>query len=589
MKHVTVTTLLLLFLSGTLFLCGTLSLVAQPDERIDPRHPEMMDLPELGRMVADFPDCNPCGFGQEIYALGDVNGDDLADWAVVRSLLDTVADDTGKELLVYKGVKGGLPSAMSGQRIGPVERVSRTRFIAVIDLNMDEHLDIIAHTIITGDTIGGNTQGYGAGHLVIFWGNETGDYGLNDTTRLNNRAVAWLGPNTGFEYDYDRDGVKDLVLWKSTGLTDGVKNPMANFMIYKCGPGFDPDLPTWEIWSVPEADRISVLDQDCDEVDDIVFYHDKGSATSDNVVSILYGSPQGNFPDTTAIDTINLSSLYSRSALLSDITGDGVPELLANCQDEVVRIYAGEPGVRIAEQFGTGNEPPKPDEPNDWWGKPWAELWMPNKLHDGWGFSAYHPLLDLGDANLDGINDVWVDNSGWVIVYVSGPRLDSLIDARIVQTRPEFRLAVNLGDIDGTGIPTIAAVTHSALNHIYFVKPSKNIPPTGIYREPTHDPEFRCGSVSSVSAPLSPNTALSLQAQPNPTNDAVTFLWNSPPVSTSVTISIYDGQGELIRQFIPQPEAVELVWNTTGIPSGLYHISLDTGEDTATIAVQIVR
>src|SRR3954469_13092929 len=61
--------------------------------RVDPRNPEVICLPELGRMYgtlhcADF-DGNTEHFGQEIIPIGDVNQDKLDDWTVLQSRCDS--------------------------------------------------------------------------------------------------------------------------------------------------------------------------------------------------------------------------------------------------------------------------------------------------------------------------------------------------------------------------------------------------------------------------------------------------------------------------------------------------------------------
>ena len=120
--------------------CFALLLVAQAlfAQNTDPRAPGACELPELGVMrgtleskIGDIGE----GLGLEINPVGDLNGDSLADWVVLHRRVDTPAGRVAEELLLYHGVKGGLPAYESGIRIGPTEIASVTRFLAAGDFD----------------------------------------------------------------------------------------------------------------------------------------------------------------------------------------------------------------------------------------------------------------------------------------------------------------------------------------------------------------------------------------------------------------------------------------------------------------------
>ena len=62
-------------------------------------------------------------FGKEVVALGDINHDNLADFAIAHQRCDTLADSLSlfpEEVYVYHGVKSGLPDRFDGYLTGSV-------------------------------------------------------------------------------------------------------------------------------------------------------------------------------------------------------------------------------------------------------------------------------------------------------------------------------------------------------------------------------------------------------------------------------------------------------------------------------------
>jgi hypothetical protein len=453
----------------------------------EPRSSEAICMPEIGRMPGVISTCSfgSEDFGMRITPVGDVNNDSLADWCVAHVRCDTlitVGDfhKQAEEVLLYHGVRGGLPDASSGQRIGPTEIASVTSVLAAGDWDADGHQDIAVSIKILGDTSYGNVNAnYELASLVIFWGNAQGHYSLADTTRIPCSADSWMGFCPGLSADFDGDGIQDLLIWScgGAGFNRGQKIvEIPRLYIYRghrngrWGRQGVVAKPDWTRWYLPPCSVITLIDQDCDGARDIVFT--SGDRAGYATIGVLYGRPGGGLPDTNDLEIINLSNPNGHYALLTDLTGDGVPEIAATCgNQEVVKIWAGRHGMRLTEQFGSGlDEPPSPG----WVARPWVKLWMPLKINPDWNSSGLDPVFNLGDANADGIPDLWVYNAPWILCYTSGLWLDSLIDA-IVDLRPGpiYTATAILGDIDGSGRTAMAIGNYQ---NVIYIRQSPDVP-----------------------------------------------------------------------------------------------------------------
>ena len=196
----------------------------------------------------------------------------------------------------------------------------------------------------------------------------------------------------------------------------------------------------------------------------------------------------------------------------------------------------------MKEQFGSGND--LPTEGKGWWARPWAVLVLPGKLHDGWGLSGNNPLFDLGDANLDGIRDIWMRNDELLLGYVSGTRLDSLIDAMVVSPYHDILSIGNLGDIDGSSVPTIAMsydqfpadYQHPFNGAVMFVKPSDEVPSDGgSYRTLPQE-------TSSAERTEESGEAIGLRAVPNPSDGRVVLCGRITAAEVLSSAMCWDGR-----------------------------------------------
>jgi hypothetical protein len=571
-------------------------LQAQPDERIDPKSPQLATLPEVGRMVGTAPHASR--YGRHIAPLSDINNDGLADWCVSAVRTDTTLSPRPVDLLVYKGVAGKLPAVTSGQRIGPSELASNTRFLAAGDWDADGWKDIAVRIEIHDDTSGGNTEGRNVGIVAVFWGRLSG-YSLSDTTRLSNGEQMWFGPNGCLSYDITQDNVDDLVVWGVFGMTNGKVIAKPALSIYRGhrGKRWGRDgvarTADWGWWNPPTFRRMYSIDQNCDNIPDLVLPWDDEDVVTAGQLSILYGTPTGDIPDTSSIVTLDLKPVNGHNALLSDVTGDGTPELLVVTMDETVRIYAGEPGVRLLEQFGTGNDP-EDVEHGRWYRRPWAELPLPHKLDDAFALSGESPLFTLGDAGLNGTNDIWVYSSPFIISYSTGKHgecLDSLFDGIIYPAGEAPLVAVFLGDIDSSGVPTIA-IGFDIADVVQFVKPTRNVlEDYCVHRTPLHGDALHCGNVSEVTTRDDiAATGLHLLALPNPATGQVTLRWDTEPrMIGSATITIHDERGQAVATFTPPATDGSLLWDASSLGAGHYFITLTIARRSTTTHLLLQR
>jgi hypothetical protein len=154
-----------------------------------------------------------------------------------------------------------------------------------------------------------------------------------------------------------------------------------------------------------------------------------------------------------------------------------------------MKVFIGLRGQRLKGQYGDGHEAGHPGEER-WWGRPWAEVWQPHRINANW-FASEHVVADLGDGNLDGIDDIWCMSWPYLLCYSGGEMLDSLVDG-LLDLRPGSGPSslVRLGDIDGSGRNAVAInydmVPHGSPNPfpggIIFMVPSRGVPSSGTPR-----------------------------------------------------------------------------------------------------------
>lgn len=556
----------------------------------DPRHPYLICLPEFGRMGSTQLPCRygAEAFGSQIVALGDVNGDSLMDWTVTHARCDTISrnERIPNEVLLYTGLRGALPDARDGQRIGPMEIESETQILASGDWDHDGHIDLAARLQLYGDTSDHNLDGYDIASLVVFWGNPTGLYALSDTTRLRCDANYWLGPGLGAgSTDWNGDGIDDLlVLGPDAGFSNGGLVPMPEVLLFhghqreRWGRNNISASADWRWWSAPVANGLVVEDQDGDGAHDLVFIRSIKAGTGS--IAVLYGRPEGGLPDTTDLQSIDLLLANGHSAQFLDVTGDSIPELLVHAgSQEVVKAFVGLRGQRLIEQYGSGNDDPQPGEQR-WWGRPWARISLPKKINTHWPQSDWLGVFDLGDIDLDGVEDIAIYADPYVIFYRGGEYMDNLADA-IVDIRPagNWRSLRYLGDIDGSGLGTSAIGTTGG---VIYAKPSQQVPQTGTLRRL---PEGSRPASVAVHEPERNKMELAVRALPNPSEEDVQIIWDVSVDAGTVEVAVTDMVGRRIwHRRIPASDK-SIIWHSSDAPPGGYIITVSAGGRSGTVQV----
>ncbi len=464
--------------------------------RVDPRDRNIHCMRYWGLMRGWLTGCENAIQGEEyasqFMALGDLNGDKIADWGVQRNRCDIpLKGRPPVEWLIYYGVRGGLPLAESGERVGISEIHSRSRLLCSGDWDGDGVRDIAMSVEIMNDTSYGNVEGYSLTSLIIFWGQSSGHFTLSDTTRLScGGAEKCLSVLRGVTCDFDGDGVDDLFVWGGGSLSQGA--PVQTAPLHVFGGRRDrwravdvPRVGDIQWWNIPPMNRFGVADQDCDGHADVILYNDMRVGTGH--VSVLYGRA-GQLPDTSEVETIDLVNSNGHFSMFTDLTGDRVAELVVNCgSQETIKVYAGSSGRRLRDQYGDGMQP-------------WADVSLPLKIHDGWTTSGFVPFLELGDGDLDGYDDLWLSSPPFILGYSGwGRYLDWQIDMA-------FRWgavlsASSLGDIDGSGVASFGVSFGGVPGGMALYKGTDSAKHLGIYRALPHGVTEVCLHSAGVSAP----------------------------------------------------------------------------------------
>ena len=565
-----------------------------PSLHAQPVDPDGIELPVMSRLTGWITKrVGVAGsaeeFGQSVMPLF-AQSDGLPGIMVRHNRADTIARGTYPvESLFYPGRLGRFPDSSDRQRIGLTEIGSEGRLLCAGDWDADGYRDLAMWLRIYKDSTYGG-QDYRPGRVVIFWGNPREEYSFRDTSRLFILTEQWIGARTASNQDFSGDGVQDLFIYGGGGMQDGSYINTAEIHIFRgrmgqrWGQNGMQCTPDWSLWKSPPHSRLAVVDQDKDGSFDIIFHDDQSSRSA--TVSVMYGR-HGALPDTTDVETIDLTVANGHFSLFSDVTGDTVPELLVNTgTPEVIRIYAGAPGQRLKQQYGSGFDPPQPGK--GFWRRPWAEVWLPNKLDDTWIPAGWGPLIDLGDANHDGINDIWAYSEPYLICYAGGRFLDSLVDAVVTVPGTEFISAANVGDISGMGRPALA------IGYDWIPHESVNPFPGGVMFVRT-DTSFTTNSTNPRRLPVTTSdVAVStgegkgvLATYPNPAHDRVTVRWNGLPSGRAVRLSVVNVLGEdvLSAAVDALSDGIELDLKT--LPPGHYRIVLRT--PTSTHSTSLLR
>ncbi len=454
---------------------------AQSD--VTPLDPDFKRLPEIARRSGNL-QCvlgSREEYGRAVHVVSGGAKDAWPMWVVERVACGPPeAHPDANELLVYRTTGDTIPPVESCYRVGPPEHSSITKLLTSGDLDQDGYSDLVCAIRIIGDTSFGNKY-YGTSRVVVFWGHSNGTFTLDDTSRVPSVGHMWLGPSGAVQLDLGGDTSHLLILTEDADYAgDNTIVPAPSLRIFslrhgeRWGRDGVPCRAVWTMWKRPPVGiggSLVLLDHDGDGSDDLAFYDNRGTWDSAGWVSVLYGRPNA-LPDSNDLQTVYMTAARGRSSLLRDITGDGVPELIVHCgNDEVCRIYIGLRGRRLLEQYGSGADTARAGQ-TEWWGRPWATLRLPRAFWTGWGPSDRH-IYNLGDSDGDGIADIWIVSSLYLLCYTTGEWLDEYADG-ILDLVPgrtfdgyDYPECLIHGDIGLTSHPEVKIVgTNSGIRYL---------------------------------------------------------------------------------------------------------------------------
>jgi len=372
-------------------------------------------------------------------AIGDVNGDGRNDVVVANGIYNDPAHD-GKVLVYLQNVAGGLDPPIIYSTSGTFGNAPTT--VAIGDINHDGRNDVV---------IGNSGK-----NIEVFLQNANGglDPGVTHATSDSDKIrIA----------DLNNDGLLDIVgigsgnnsvsIWYQNG--NGTLNAPVSYPVTHVG------------W-----DDLDIGDVNSDGLNDIIVMNGgMGSLGRSQGVNVLTQKPDGTFNTAVAYGG---SLLSPGGVAVGDINGDN--------RKDIVMTYGGNrPGSKIAvfSQNSLGS------------------------LSSPISYDSYDcpRAVEIADVDGDGRNDVIVLHDGWSTIGVYLQTTDGTFNAEdryrvpISNFNPQ---ALAVGDINGDGLPDIAALEINGLLNILY---HKSVPSTGkaIARKATAAKNINSPSFKGVS------------------------------------------------------------------------------------------
>lgn len=348
-------------------------------------------------------------------AIGDVNGDGRNDVVVANGIYNDPAHDA-KVLVFLQNAAGRLDPPVIYSTSGTLGNAPTT--VAIGDVNGDGRSDVVVGNsgknieVVLQNANGGLDPG------VTY---ATGDSDKIRITDLNNDGrldVVGIGP-----------GNNSVSIWYQNAY--GTLDAPVSYPVAHNG------------W-----DDLDVGDVNGDGLNDIIVMSGgKGSFGYGQGICVLTQKPDGTF---NAVVGYGGSYIYPRGVAVGDITGDH--------RKDVVMTYGGNASkIAVFPQNSLGS------------------LTSPISYE-----SYYNPsAIEIADVDGDGRNDVIVlhDGSSTIGVYLQSTdgtfNTENRYRVPISNFNPQ---ALAVGDINGDGLPDIAAVENNGVLNILYHKPA---PSTG--------------------------------------------------------------------------------------------------------------
>lgn len=385
------------------------------------------------------------------------------------------------------------------------------------DLNGDGYTDLVFSRYINGyDTV------------FVFWGNSTGIDTLNPLIIPNEHQ--YDGLSVGCIGDVDNDGKLDLVL-----LAPGYSRNRGKVYVF-LGPNIT-SIPNATILGESEFARLGIRcalgDLNGDGLNELVI---RGNDNRQNVpsqnlkdyVNIYYCGRAGQLDLRLGAKLVGYRETTTGMAVF-DVNGDGLADVLWTSGDPktgyaVIYVHLGR---RLMNEFKT-----TPD------------FFLRPPAFSGIDFD----IVNAGDMNGDGYNDVIVGGAGFqnvyhfVIVYSGGPNMDGNFDAAVgTDNESYFGWSIAaIGDVNGDGLADILV---GAPNYGRFGL-NENKGYWGIFLGDRRIPVFTMSE-----APPTPTAFKLNQNYPNPFNSS-TIITYSLPTQSHVTIRLFDILGKDVGKIV---------------------------------------
>ena len=492
---------------------------------------------------------------------------------VLKPWVQVYGTDNGEELgVAVAGIKptsnfpynvivstGGLTDLYSLHTLGDTatKNIFAGRNIYTADLNGDGFTDVVFAKVSPDqfDTV------------FIYWGTATGIDTLHPLVipgeeQFADFSVKYVG-------DINNDGKADLI------LTDDFFHRGSGKVYIYLNPvhSATPDITILGDSTIKGGlgTAVAVGDINHDGLKDLIVRGSRSSGEDTlkyDYVNIYYGSTG----DSLLKFGLQMKTFPLSSSGLAcfDVNGDGIDDLLWTTADSTtwINVHYGRPVFNTVPDL---------------------------RLQDPGGVSFGEVIVNAGDMNGDGYDDIAVgcpaatNTDGYVFIYCGGPKISGTFAAAVgasgIHQASRFGASIaSVGDINGDGLGDIiiGAPIYPSLR-------------------PYNDTEgywgiFLGDSSIGVTGVKENKVAVPQQfvlgdAYPNPFNPSTVISYQLP-VSTLVTLKVYDELGRLVRTLVNENQIAgnhSVTFNASNLSSGVYFYRLTAGSFEQTKKLMLLK